>query len=232
MGAVGMNDWQTFSSRERLDRELAREIASQLRQDIELRGAASLAVSGGSTPKGMFHQLSLCDLDWSRVDLIVVDERWVSPSSADSNECLVRENLLQNRASCARLHSLKTSHAEPEAGLAELHDRLTQISKPFSVVVLGMGGDGHTASWFPQASNLKALLDPGGSAALAVTDPVTAAHLRMTLTLPAVLNSRGIVIHITGEEKKSVLERAVEEGFPIATILEQTATPVTIWWAP
>ena len=232
MGAVGMNDWHTFNSRERLDLALAQEIARQLSQDIVLRGAASLAVSGGSTPKGMFHQLSLCELDWSKVDLIVVDERWVAPSSADSNERLVRQNLLQNWASSAHLHSLKTSHKEPEAGLAELHDRLAQISRPFSAVVLGMGGDGHTASWFPRAGNLKDLLDPNGSAVVAATDPVTAPHPRMTLTLPAVQNSRSIIIHITGDDKKAVLESAVAEGFPIATVLEQTTTPVTIWWAP
>lgn len=232
MGAAGMSRWRIFESRERLDLELAQKIASCLRQDIEQYGIASLAVSGGNTPKGMFRQLSSCELDWSKVDIILVDERWVAPDSADSNERLVRENLLQNKALNARLHSLITHHAQPGEGITELKVRLAEIVRPFSALVLGMGGDGHTASWFPQAHNLKDLLDPNGSAELAATDPVTAPHQRITLTLPAVLNSRNIIIHIAGNEKKAVLEEAVDAGLPIAAILEQTTTPVTIWWAP
>lgn len=227
-----MNDWHEFDSRQQLDSALAQAVANLLSEDIMQRGAASLAVSGGSTPKGMFQQLSYCDLDWSKVDIMVVDERWVTTSSADSNEHLVRENLLQNKASCARLKSLKTSHDEPEAAVAGLIDRLGDIGKPFSVVVLGMGADGHTASWFPRASNLKDLLDPACSAELAATDPVTAPHLRMTLTFSAVLNSGNIFIHIAGEDKKAVLKGASDAGVPIAAVLQQTKTPVTIWWAP
>ncbi len=227
-----MSKWRTLDSREKLDLELAQQIALYLRRDIEQYGLASLAVSGGSTPKGMFRELSNSELDWSKVDIILVDERWVAPNNTDSNERLVRENLLQNKALNARLHGLKTSHAHPEEGISELKLRLANIARPFSAVVLGMGGDGHTASWFPQASNLKDLLDLAGTAELAATDPVSAPHQRITLTLPAVLNSRNIIIHITGNEKRAVLEEALDAGFPIAAILEQTTTPVTIWWAP
>ncbi len=227
-----MSSWRSFECREQLDSELANQIAACLKLDIERHGTASLAVSGGNTPKAMFRHLSNCELAWSKVDVILVDERWVAPDSPDSNERLVRENLLHNRASDARLHGLKTADADPENALAELHARLAHISRPFSAVVLGMGGDGHTASWFPQASNLRELLDPLGSAELAATDPISAPHRRATLTLAAVLNSRNIFIHITGDDKKAVLEGAADTGAPVAAILEQTITPVTIWWAP
>ena len=106
------------------------------------------------------------------------------------------------------------------------------MPQPFAVIVLGMGGDGHTASWFPQAANLAALLDPATAAILAATDPVTAPHQRITLTLAAVLRSRNIIIHITGEHKEDVLQRASRDHYPIAAILEQTNTPASIWWAP
>lgn len=227
-----MSNWHIFPNRELLDRELAQRIAVHLKRDIEQRGTASLALSGGSTPKGMFQQLSRCELDWRKVDIVLVDERWVAPDSAESNERLLRENLLQNSAMFAHLHSLKTVHAHPREGLAELNLRLAKISRPFSVVVLGMGGDGHTASWFPRANNLSQLLDAAGTDELAATDPVTAPQPRVTLTFPAVLNAHSVIIHIAGDDKKAVLEGAVAAGVPIAAVLEQTKTPVSIWWAP
>jgi 6-phosphogluconolactonase len=227
-----MSKWHTFDSREKLDADLAQQLASSLRQDIRVRGEASFAVSGGSTPKGMFQQLSRCELDWNKVDVFLVDERWVAPDSPDSNERLVRENLIQNQAASARLCSFKTSDVDPEDGIPELTERLEAIARPFSAVVLGMGGDGHTASWFPQAVNLKELLDPDGTSKIAATHPVTAPHQRITLTFPAVVRSQNIIIHVAGDEKKTVLEGAVAARFPIAAILEQTITPVTIWWAP
>jgi len=231
MDEAGMNNIKQFVEAAQLDDELARHIAEKLADDIERTGAASLAVSGGSTPKGLFNRLSSYDIDWSRVTVTLVDERWVEPDSEDSNEKLVRENLLQNRASEATFIGLKTAHSLGEAGLQETQSNFAGIPKPVSVVVLGMGGDGHTASWFPQASNLQQMLDPDGSEEVAITEPVTAPHQRITLTLPAVLNSGELIVHIVGAQKRAVLERAPQEGLPIAAVLEQSTTPATIWWA-
>ena len=180
----------------------------------------------------MFQQLSQCELDWSRVWISLVDERWVSVDSPDSNERLVRENLLQNRATAAHFVSLVSLHEDANDGLAEIGKRLDEIPQPWSTVVLGMGGDGHTASWFPQAKNLQELLSTTGTRKIDATQPVTAPYQRITLTLQAVLKSRQIIIHITGDEKKSVLENARQQHYPIAAILEQQSTPATIWWAP
>lgn len=227
-----MNEWHCFADAHELDRELAEHIATRLREDIEARGRASLAVSGGGTPRLMFQRLSRCELDWSRVWITLVDERWVDPDSPDANERLVRENLLQNSATSAHFISLKTSAVNAQEALEEVAERLAAMALPLSIVVLGMGGDGHTASWFPQALNLADLLDPAGTATLGATDPVTAPHQRITLTLPAVRNSRDIAIHITGEQKRQLLEAAVQQGYPVAAVLAQTTTPVTIWWAP
>ena len=117
-------------------------------------------------------------------------------------------------------------------GLTALGREIAAIPRPFSAVVLGMGGDGHTASWFPQAANLAALLDPANPAEVAETEPVTAPHRRLTLTLAAVLGSREIILHITGEAKRAVLENALSQGCPVAAVLDQRTTPVTVWWAP
>jgi 6-phosphogluconolactonase len=226
-----MNNLRSFPESDQLDEKLAQHIAAKLAEDIAQRGAASLAVSGGSTPKGLFRRLSQCDIDWSRVTVTLVDERWVDRDSPDSNERLVRDKLLQHRAREATFLGLKTDHEHGEAGLGEIQRAFAKIPKPVSVMVLGMGGDGHTASWFPQADNLQQLLNPNGSDEVALTEPVTAPYQRITLTFPAVLNTKELIVHIVGGEKRAVLERAGQQGLPIAAILEQSKTPVTTWWA-
>lgn len=227
-----MSEERDFASRAALDEALAAHIAQQLRADIDKRGAASLAVSGGSTPKGLFAVLSKLALPWQKVWITLVDERWVAADGDDSNERLVRENLLQNAAADANFIGLKGSTSDAAAGLQEVTNRMAAMPQPFSCVVLGMGGDGHTASWFPQASNLDELINPEGKALLGTCDPVTAPHQRITFTLPAVLQSGDIVLHITGEEKREVLAQAAEKQYPIASITEQSTNPASIWWAP
>lgn len=227
-----MSKEQIFATRAALDEALAAHIAQRLGADIEERGAASLAVSGGSTPKGLFAVLSRLALPWQKVWITLVDERWVGPDSIDSNERLVRENLLQNAAAVANFIGLKGSTSEAAAGLPEITKRMAAMPLPFSCVVLGMGDDGHTASWFPQASNLDELIDPDGEALLGTCDPVTAPHQRITFTLPAVLQSGDIVLHITGAKKREVLAQAPDKQYPIAAITEQNSNPASIWWAP
>lgn len=224
-----MNNWHRFSSTAELDRALALHLAQRLTEDIARYGDASLAVSGGRTPSGMFSQLSRCDLDWSRVWLTLVDERCVPVDSPDSNERLLRETLLQSRAAHARFISMASANRD---GVAVLNSQITSMPRPFSAVVLGMGNDGHTASWFPGATNLAALLDPDNPALVMETEPLTAPHRRLTLTLAAVLQSREIIVHITGPEKKAVIEQAADQDSPVVAALAQREIPASIWWAP
>jgi 6-phosphogluconolactonase len=224
--------WQRFATTDALDAALAAHIGAALTRDIEAHGAASLALSGGSTPRAMFRALSQTVLPWEQVTLTLVDERWVDSDHPDSNEALLRENLHRDRAGAARLVGLKTPHARACDGEAEANARIASLPRPFTAVVLGMGADGHTASWFPRAANLQRLLDERNTRLVAATEPVTAPHSRMTLTLSAVLGSREIILHITGEEKKAVLEEATRRGYPVAAVLRQARTPLTVWWAP
>ena len=227
-----MSDWREFGSRAELDVALAAQLAADLRANLATQTRSSLAVSGGSTPRNMFQLLAAAKLDWDRVAVTLVDERWVEVSDKDSNEALVRDCLLQDRAAAANFVGLKTPGVDCVEAVPEIEIAVKSLPQPFVAVVLGMGGDGHTASWFPQASNLRLLLDPGNPARVAATDPVTAPHPRMTLTLAAVLDSRHIHLHITGSAKRAVLESAAARGYPVASVLAQTHTPLTIWWAP
>ncbi len=221
-----------FSERGELDRALAACIADHLRTAIADKGSASLAVSGGSTPKGMFAELAQQDLDWQRVGVTLVDERWVPEDHPDSNAALVRANLLQGPAAAARFFPLYSGAETPAEGLAATEASLTDLAQPFTVCVLGMGGDGHTASWFPQASNLDQLIRHDQSALLLDCEPITAPHPRITFTLPPVLASEHLILHITGEDKRKVLNEASACNYPIAAAVEQTVNPPAIYWAP
>lgn len=231
-----MPEFKEFNDSSTLVATLAGQVAELLRAGIRERGRASLVVSGGSTPVPFFAALSELELDWQQVIITLADERWVDSAVADSNEHLVRQHLLQNRAAAASFVGLKNEALTAVQGEKECGDRLAQMPRPFDVLILGLGNDGHTASLFPQATRLdEALALDSGRLCLALTPP-SAPHERMTLTLPALLQSRQIILHLAGSDKRAVYERALTNGpvveMPIRAVLGQTTSPVTVFWAP
>ncbi|WP_428385466.1 6-phosphogluconolactonase [Nevskia ramosa] len=212
---------------------LAALVATQLIEALQTRGIASLVVSGGKSPIPFFAALRVLPLDWSKVWITLADERWVEPASADSNERLLREHLLLDAAAAARFVPLKSAFTTAEAGLAASSAALAAIPRPFDVVVLGMGEDGHTASLFPGTSGLPAALLMDDPTALTAITPLTAPHQRISLRLPALLDSRCIHLPLSGASKLAVYQRALAENdplqWPIATVLHQAKVPVNVW---
>ena len=218
----------TFSSRLDLRNTLRMNICNALRDGIDANGVASMALSGGSTPKALFEQLSHCELPWNKVLVTLVDERWLEPSQNDSNEHLVRSLLLQNLAKEAQFIPLKSTHTTAEEAEPACDKALRRLPEDFDVVLLGMGTDGHTASFFPGALTLQKALTSDKSC-VAVTPP-EAPYERMTLTLSRLIKSKNIFLHIEGEEKIKILQRAQEsqnvESMPIRAFLYRTSTPL------
>jgi 6-phosphogluconolactonase len=223
-----------FENTSALDIELSAKVAKLLIADIADTGSASLVVSGGRTPMGFFHLLSQQMLDWSKVSITLADDRWVDADHADSNEKLVRANLLINEAHQATFIGLKNSAADAIVGEPEAEQALAAVGK-FTVLILGMGDDGHTASLFPGADALALGLDmDSGRTCIGVT-PTAAPHQRISMTLPRLLDSQQIIIHISGAGKQQVLEQAQAgddvEALPIRAILKQQQAPLAIYWA-
>ncbi|HET6433861.1 6-phosphogluconolactonase [Dyella sp.] len=216
---------------------LAERLAQQLREGIAARGRALLAVSGGSTPQHVFAELSRARLDWSRVQVTLVDERWVPESHPRSNAQLVKSRLLCNEAAAATFVPLHVDTPAPEQGLALLRPLIDALALPFDAVVLGMGEDGHTASFFPGGDRLAEVLDLDGAERVLPMRAPGAGEPRITFSLPTLLQTRLLVLHIEGEAKKRVLGEAqlgVGEAahYPIRAVLTQPRVPLSIYWCP
>lgn len=225
-----------FETRELLFDQLRDAVVDRLRAAIRRQGKATLVVSGGGTPKPLFERLTKSDLDWAKVTVTLADERWVDEDDDNSNAKLVRATLLSDRAAAASFLSLKTPQSTPEEGEATLADRLDGLNVPLDVVLLGMGGDGHTASLFPKGDQLaRAISGSGGIRCCPMRAP-GAAQPRMTLSAPFLLNAAWVVVLCTGQDKRRVFEQARASGpieaLPIRAFLHQTPTPVAFYWAP
>jgi 6-phosphogluconolactonase len=222
-----------YADKNALHEALSTRILQSLKEAIVTRGYATLAVSGGNTPKPLFRRLCRAELPWEKVTVTLVDERWVDPASEASNEHLVRSLLLQGNAAKAAFVGLKTGNATPEAGSDACEERLKALPKPLDVVLLGMGNDGHTASLFPHAPELRELLN--GDALCGALRPQNAPHARMTMSLPMLLQSRLLLLHIEGEEKYEVYRHALEGSdvteMPVRALLFQEKTPLEVYYA-
>jgi 6-phosphogluconolactonase len=229
-------DAQRYSDMETLSRELAAGLAASLAAAISARGLASLVVSGGRSPLKMFEILRAQPLDWQRVCIALADERWVAPEDEASNEHLVRSVLLQDQAAAARFHGLKNGAPTPDLGAVSAWETFARVPRPFDAVVLGMGDDGHTASLFPGSPNLPSALNQAAAAGCVGMWSPVAPQPRLSLNLSALLDSRRVVVLISGESKWSTFTAACEAGpvqdMPIRAVLRQSRTPVDVMWSP
>ncbi|MCO5733060.1 6-phosphogluconolactonase [Rhizobium sp. SSA_523] len=225
-----------FGSAQSLATQLARDVASRLAQGLAERGSASLAVSGGSTPRQFFEMLSTEEIDWSKVTITLVDERFVPPQHPRSNHQLVQAHLLKNRAAEAIFLPLYHDVASALQAAAIATEKTQDIGNPFDVVILGMGTDGHTASFFPHGNHLARAIADDAPRGVMTMMAEGAGEERLTFTFPSLCDARFLVLHIEGEAKKAVLDAAVngtdEMDMPIRAVLRRASTPVDIYWAP
>jgi 6-phosphogluconolactonase len=231
-------DIKAFKQRPELVEAVSERIHERLKQALQQRPGASIALSGGSTPMPIYSRLADMDLDWSRVVGMPSDERWVPTDHPHSN---YRE-ILDRFAGCPiQLESLVPEQASGPADPQRALEILAQVPAPFDVVLLGMGGDGHFASLFPHSPALQAGLDPHSpEQALAVTPnplPPEAPHQRISLSLARILTARELMLVITGQNKREVLEQAASpdadpDALPVAALLRAAGQGLRIYWSP
>ncbi|TPW27909.1 6-phosphogluconolactonase [Pararhizobium mangrovi] len=226
---------QEFDDRAALAEALAERICETLERAIAEKGEAVMAVSGGSTPKLLFEALSKRNPGWVNVTVSLVDERFVPPEDERSNQRLVSTYLLKDAAAEATFVPLYQHVDDVDAAAALASGKIDTLALPFDVAILGMGTDGHTASFFPGGDNLEAATDPGERRSVLAMHAGGAEEPRLTLTLPQLVASTMLVLHIEGGNKREALDRAREPGpaseMPIRSILDAVERPLEVYWA-
>lgn len=229
----------TFSAHagaEALAEAVAGALAQVLREALGRRGGASLVLAGGRTPFPAYRRLAREALDWSAVNLLPSDERWVEAGDPASNLGELRSAFAGCGAQCLPL--TPTDCSGPPSAKAAL-DTLTRLGDGrFDAVLLGMGADGHVASLFPGAHELRAGLCGSVDALVVNPEPLPpeAPFARISLSAPRLLHSRRLLLAVSGAAKRAVLEQAMRENdasrLPVCALLHQDRVPLEIHWFP
>jgi len=227
-------------SRPDFEHSAAGFILTGIEEAIHKYGQASLFLSGGSTPGPIYDKLSGASCDWTKVNIGLVDERWVGEKDKGSNAALIRQTLLKDAAKAAHFSQMKTAHKTPELGQRAAQERYQPLFKAPPIAVLGMGLDGHICSWFSGATGFNQAINLENSvlvqAIRATLSEATGTYSeRMTLTLSALERCDKILLLISGHKKKSVIEAAMQSNgkvLPVSYLLNMTGNksenPLTI----
>ncbi len=206
---------------------LASRVAADLRSAIALRGAARLAVSGGTTPAPFLRALASEDVEWNRVHVTLTDERWVPPGHPRANATLVADCLLKDRAAACHWHPLYLPDVGFTAGVARLNADLADFGWPLDVAVLGIGADGHVASLFPGARSWQ-----GVDLAQPLVPAVSpTGEERVSLTLATLRSSRQRYLLFSGESKLALVESlaTADPELPAAALIADARDPLVAY---
>jgi 6-phosphogluconolactonase len=225
-----------FDDRQGTCDAVASALAASVRAAHNEGRRARIALSGGLSPAPAYRAFARLDLDWSRVDIALVDDRWVDFENAGSNEAMVRD--VFSGTVGVTIYGMKSAETTPFAAQATL-DGIYATLRPFDGVVLGMGPDAHTASWFVGSPQLGACLAADTDQTVLGVDasaaPVSGDYpLRMTLTLPPVAEAGQIILLLYGADKKQILNQALHTPVtqaPIRAAIQASGDRCVVFWA-
>jgi len=223
-----------FNTREEASVAAAEFIAAAITRQLDCNLPTSLVVTGGSSPSTCYAALSEKELAWDRVNVLLSDERWLPPTDDESNEKMVRSTLLVSNAAEAVLHPFYDKDSDVVSRCESFADELIELPNPFASVLLGMGEDGHIASLFTDADNFATGIDADGVQLCIPVRTAASPHMRISLTLAALLRSDQIVLLFFGDSKHAVYEKAKASAtaYPVSRLLHQDRVPVHVYWAP
>jgi len=229
-------EWWEYDSLDELGDAVAGDVGFIVDSAVEARNASLIALPGGKTAPAIFPKLAAQKLPWKRVTIVPTDERLVPMDDDRSNVRAIARSFLSVGA---RVVPIVADIPDYKLAGNSADARLQDLSWPPDLVWLGVGEDGHTASIFTGPDLQDALDAPRARRAVGVMPdplPAEAAVARVTLTRAAILSARTILIVITGDRKRALLEQAIADGqsskVPIGRVLAEVEQPIDIHWCP
>jgi 6-phosphogluconolactonase len=230
-------EWWEYDDASEMADAVAGDIGFVIESALDARGAAVIALAGGKTPLPIYEKLAAQKLDWKRVTIVPGDDRMVPLGDPLSNVTAIGKIFIPRGARVIPL--ISATVADYKAAGRSADALLQDVHWPLDLCLLGIGGDGHAASIFPGPDYDEALSGPRERRAVGVMPvplPPEAPVARVSLTRSAIVSSKALMIAITGDQKRAVLEAAIEEGassaYPVGRILADVELPVDIHWAP
>lgn len=228
-------DIQSFASGVDWAAACADRLTGALAEAVAINGHAVFAGSGGSTPSPIYRRMADVDLDWSKVAVTLIDERYVPESDDQSNARLLKQTLLTGRAAAARFISLYHPAVTVDRAAA-LATAALRPEERLDAVLLGMGEDGHICSMFPESPTLKTLLTPTLAPAVlgvpAGREGMAPSLERLSINLPYLIQARRVVLALTGAKKRTVFEQQATGDpavTPIAALIAH-GVPLEVLW--
>ncbi len=229
-------EWWDYETIDELADAVAGDVGFIIESALDARGEALIAVPGGKTPLPIFKKLAQAKLNWKKVTIIPTDERLVPMSDEKSNVRAIAQAFLPTGA---RVFPIGSDIADYRLAGNSANAKLADLKFPLDLAWLGVGADGHTASIFTGPDLDEALNAPKGRHAVGVMPdplPADAPVPRVTLTRSAILSARTVLITVTGDAKKELLEGAIADGqsskLPIGRVLAELEQPIDIHWCP
>ncbi len=229
-------EWWDYDNADEMADAVAGDAAFIVESAIDARGAAVIALPGGKTPLAIYDKLAKAKLDWKRVTILPTDDRLVPMGDALSNITAIAKVFLPKGVRVLPITSEAASDYKAAGRAADA--RLQDVHWPLDLCVLGVGADGHTASIFPGPDFDEAVNGPKERRAVGVMPadlPAEAPVARVTLTRQAIVASRALMLAVTGQAKRDVIERAIKDGpmspYPIGRVLSDIELPIDIHWS-
>lgn len=222
-----------FNNKTQLELIFAEEVSRFLQSEINKSGKATLLLSGGSTPNDLYKTLSEIDIDWAKVTVGLVDERFVTPNSKDSNEKLIKESFLQNKAAKANFIGMVFNHDNYDENLTHAINNNETFFDSITCCLLGMGKDGHTASLFPNPDIDYTDDKLFGAKNIINTTSNVLPFKRISFTKAALLRSKHLFLYFNGEEKINVFQSAKnckkDNKLPISSFIHQQYNVLNVY---
>jgi len=229
-------EWWDYDDADEMADAVAGDIGFIIDSAIDARGGAVIALAGGKTPLPIYQRLAAAKIDWKRVTIVPTDDRLVAMGDALSNVTAIGKIFIPRGARVVPITSEAATDYKAAGRAADA--RLQDVHWPLDLCLLGVGADGHTASIFPGADFDEAVNGPKDRRATGVMPdplPPEAPVARVTLTRAAIVSARALIIAVSGDAKRQVIERAIKDGpmspYPIGRVLADVELPVDIHWS-